>query len=162
VTIRIFRILGTPPGPWCPTLLTSPDGTVHVTVKDAAEPITVLIVDDEPDMRLLTRTELQHAGMHVISEAANGADAIAIFAELDPPPVPTVVLLDNRMPGQSGLEVAAHLLAGVPDQLIVLFTAFIDDEVEREAARLGVRACVSKLNVVSLPGVIKTLVATGP
>jgi two-component system, chemotaxis family, chemotaxis protein CheY len=136
-------------------------GTDKVTSPQQPAPtITILVVDDEPDMRLLARATLETAGLQVVSEAVNGPEAIAIFRKLDPPPVPTVVLLDNRMPGQRGLDVAAQLLASAPEQLVVLFTAFLDNEVEAEAARVGVQACVAKANVASLPAVIKTLVSS--
>ena len=124
-----------------------------------ATAVSILIVDDERDMRLLARTVLARAGIHVVGEAADGAEAISKVAELDPPPVPTVILLDNRMPGLSGLDVAAKILERTPGQLIILFSAFLDDETIALAKRFGVAACVSKKDVFALPELIRTLVA---
>jgi CheY-like chemotaxis protein len=125
----------------------------------AATAVSILIVDDERDMRLLARTVLARAGIQVVGEAADGVEAISKVQELDPPPVPTVILLDNRMPGLSGLDVAARILDRTPSQLIILFSAYLDDETIAEAKRFGVAACVSKKDVFALPELIRALVA---
>ena len=119
---------------------------------------TVLVVDDAPDMRFLARAVLESAGLTVVSEAADGPEALERVSALDPPPVPTVILLDNMMPGLTGLEVAERVLAATPEQLIVLFSAYLSDEVKAEAARLGITACVSKVDVSNLGEIIRKLV----
>jgi two-component system chemotaxis response regulator CheY len=119
---------------------------------------TILIVDDDADMRYLARAVLEGSGMEVAEEAADGTEALAKFAELDPPPVPTVVLLDNQMPGLSGLEVASRILKERPDQLIVLFSAYLDAEIVSEAERLCVAACVSKGDAMDLASIIAGVV----
>ena len=124
------------------------------------EALTVLVVDDAPDMRFLARSVLESSGLHVVAEAADGPEAMTAFRELDPPPVPTVILLDNQMPGPTGLEVAQEMLAHAPDQLIVLFSAYLSPEVVDEAERIGVAACVSKVDVTRLAAIIRDLVAT--
>ena len=125
----------------------SPDG----------ESFTVLIVDDEPDMRLLVRRFLSRAGLHVVEEAVDGLDAMRVVEELNPPPVPTVVVLDNMMPTMTGLEVAKKILERAPHQHIVLFSAYLRPEVETEALRLGVSACLAKTDIARLPELISTL-----
>jgi CheY-like chemotaxis protein len=122
--------------------------------------LTVLVVDDAPDMRFLARAVLESSGLHVVAEAADGPEALLRVRDLDPPPIPTVILLDNQMPGPSGLEVAAEILATMPEQLIVLFSAYLSDEVIAEADNLGVAACVSKVDVNNLAAIIRDLVAT--
>jgi CheY-like chemotaxis protein len=122
--------------------------------------LTVLVVDDAPDMRFLARAVLESSGLKVVAEAADGHEALLRVHELDPPPVPTVILLDNQMPGPSGLEVAAQILARTPTQLIVLFSAYLSDEMTAEATRIGVAACVSKVDVNNLAGIIRDLVAS--
>jgi CheY-like chemotaxis protein len=120
---------------------------------------TILIVDDSVDMRLLARVYLEGAGYQVVDEAIDGHDAVEKFLALNPPPIPTVILLDNMMPRLTGLEAASYMLTHHPDQLIVLFTAFPDDEIAKEAQRLGVAACVSKTELADLPAIIGDLVA---
>lgn len=121
------------------------------------EPITVLVADDEDDMRMVVRVVLRSAGIDVVAEAFDGPEALAAVQRLDPPPVPNVLVLDNRMPGLSGLEVAALVLEHTPSQPIVLFSAFLTDEIERRAAEMGIRACVAKTDVARLPQVITEL-----
>jgi CheY-like chemotaxis protein len=119
---------------------------------------TILVVDDDPDMRFLARAVLEASDIEVAAEAVDGADALARLRELDPPPVPTVVLLDNQMPGLSGLEVAARILKDVPDQIIVLFSAFLSPEIVAEATRLGVAACISKSDAMDLGDIIRDVI----
>jgi CheY-like chemotaxis protein len=69
--------------------------------------------------------------------------------------VPDVVILDNRMPGLSGLEVAAEILSERPGQLIVLYSAFLDDDVRAKAAAIGISRCVSKQELDRLPALIQ-------
>jgi CheY-like chemotaxis protein len=125
-----------------------------------ATAVSILIVDDESDMRLLARTVLARAGIEVVGEAADGVEAMSKVCEFDPPPVPTVILLDNRMPGLSGLDVAVRILERTPHQLIILFSAYLDDDTVAAAKRFGVAACVSKKDVMALPNVIRTLVVS--
>ena len=121
------------------------------------EPVSVLIADDEEDLRALVRVLLTRAGFDVVAEAIDGEEALDQIARLEPPPVPTVLVLDNRMPGLTGLEVAELVSERVPNQRIVLFSAFLDDDVEKRARAVGIRACVSKTNLARLPEVIAAM-----
>jgi two-component system, chemotaxis family, chemotaxis protein CheY len=124
----------------------------------AAKP-TVLVADDEPDMRELARVFLEMDGFEVVGEAVDGAEALQHFVELDPPPVPSIVLLDNRMPIMTGLETAEKILDQHPAQLVVLFSAHLDDAVEQRAQDLGVAACVSKMDTARLSPILRALLA---
>lgn len=116
----------------------------------------VLLVDDEPDIRDLARLILEVGGLSVV-EAASGAEALQQYFELAPPPVPAAVVLDQRMPGLSGLEVAEQMLSHNPGQVIVLFSAYLDQDATAEATAMGVAACVSKLDARRLPEIIRGL-----
>jgi DNA-binding NarL/FixJ family response regulator len=111
-----------------------------------------LIVDDDDDMRFLVRVLIEAAneGLAVAAEARNGDEAVVRWREHRP----DVVVLDNRMPGRSGLEVAAEILAEAPQQSIILFSAFLDDETLARADELGVRACLSKDHYDELPAAL--------
>ena len=117
---------------------------------------TVLIVDDEIDMRLLVRVVLESAkhGIEVVGEAVDGIDAVSAYEALNPPPIPDVVILDNRMPGRPGIEVAKLMLAEDPAQPIILFSAFLTPALEAEAREIGIAACVSKTDVETLPDLV--------
>ena len=111
--------------------------------------LRALIVDDDSDMRFLVRMTIEVAnhGLAVAGEAASGADAIA-SVEQDRP---EVIVLDYRMPGMSGIETARKILHDHPDQPIILFSAYLDEQTIAEAHALGVRACIDKTDVDRLP-----------
>jgi CheY-like chemotaxis protein len=118
---------------------------------------SVFVVDDEPEMRMLARVFLERGGFKVVDEAEDGPQALERFHDLNPPPIPSVVLLDNRMPGLTGLEVAEQMLAQHPSQLIVLFSAHLDPATEDQARAIGIAACVSKMKASRLPAIIRDL-----
>lgn len=123
----------------------------------AAAAPTVLVADDEADVRMLVRVFLELDGFVVVDEAVDGGEAVQRFVELDPPPVPSVVILDNRMPVLMGIEAAERILSTHPDQVVVLFSAFLDDSLELRARELGVAACVSKTNAAELPAIVREI-----
>src|SRR4051812_17566746 len=94
----------------------------------AAGDRTGLVVDEEEEMRLIVKGYLAPAGARVVDEPSDGAAALDIVERLDPPPVPTVIVLDNRMPGLSGLDVARELLERYPEQRILLFSAHLNPD----------------------------------
>ena len=119
-----------------------------------------MVADDDVDIRLLVRSviDVANEGLEVVAEAANGAEAIAIWRGQCEPQL-DVLVLDNRMPGASGMEVAREVLRQRPEQLVVLHSAYLDDQVLAEAATLGIAMCVSKADVLTLPDVIRGLAA---
>lgn len=95
------------------------------------EPVRVVIVDDNPVVRsgLVSLLEASGAG-EVVAEAADGQQALTQVGQTDP----EVVLLDVRMPGIDGVEVAGLL----SDKTRVLMLTYTDDpEVVRSAIRNG-------------------------
>lgn len=118
-----------------------------------------LIVDDEEDMRFLIRATIEAAneGLAVAGEAGSGEEAIARWREYQP----EIIVLDQRMPGMSGLEVAEAILREHPAQSIILFSAYLDEETRSEAARLGVRACLAKSDYTRLPSALWQHAPTG-
>jgi len=109
----------------------------------------VLVVDDESDIRVLIEAVIERAneGLTVVGNATNGSEAIALWRETDP----DVILLDQQMPGMTGLEAAEAILAEQPDQRIILYTAYLDDDTHRKASELGIRACVPKGDPSRIP-----------
>jgi DNA-binding NarL/FixJ family response regulator len=122
---------------------------------------TMLIVDDELDMRVLVRLviEIANNGLSIIGEAADGEEALRVWRDLEEPE-PDVVILDNRMPELTGLEVARQILAERPSQLILLYSAFLDDAVRAKAADIGIARCVSKHELDQLPALINELISS--
>lgn len=99
-----------------------------------ARPIRVLLADDEELIRHGVRLILRHADdMDVVGEAANGAEAVALAAELRP----DVALVDVRMPVLDGLAAIERLLALDPAPRVVMLTTFGDEENVTRALHAG-------------------------
>ena len=96
--------------------------------------IRVLLVDDEElvrsGLRLILSTE---PDLDVVAEAADGEQALAL-AELHRP---DVVMLDIRMPGLDGIEVARRLAASGSPARVVVLTTFDNDDYVYGALRAG-------------------------
>ncbi len=98
----------------------------------------VLVVDDEEDIRLLTRLILEGAGYDV-DEAADG---VAALGRIEAGGV-DVVLLDIRMSGMDGWEVIEALHArGLSAVPVIVFSAHVEPEVRVSAVERG---CVGVL-----------------
>ena len=101
-----------------------------------------LLADDERLMREQLRARLAEVwpGLQIVAEAKNGAEAVALTQQHRP----TIVFLDIRMPGMSGLEAAEALAEewpeGEPLPLIVFVTAY-----DRYAVQAFERAAVDYL-----------------
>jgi len=79
----------------------------------------VLVVDDEPALRLLVGAVLKDEGWEVL-EAGSAEAALDML----PQAAPSVILLDMRMPGMDGLEALGALRVKVPGVPVVMLTAF--------------------------------------
>ena len=120
--------------------------------------IGVLIVDDEEDIRLLMRTliEAVNVELFVLGEAATGEEAMEQVRELDP----QVVVLDERMPGMTGVETATHILRNRPGQRMILCSAYLDDALSESAIAAGVKICISKHEVQEIPELLREVMGT--
>jgi CheY-like chemotaxis protein len=84
---------------------------------------------------------LQLDGFVVVGEAASGPEAVTLAVDARP----DVIVMDYRMPGIDGLAAARDIRARRPDQAIILYTAYLDSVLEKQANEVGVALCVGKV-----------------
>lgn len=85
----------------------------------ATRAVRVLTIDDQAIFRVLARAVIEATdGFSAIGEAAGGEEGLKEVARL----APDLVLLDVRMPGMGGIEVARRLAATHPDVVVVLIS----------------------------------------
>lgn len=100
----------------------------------------VLIVDDADFMRDILREIVQDLGWNVAGEAADGAQAVALYRQQRP----DLVLLDITMPGMDGNEALKAILAFDPEARVVMITALGQKEQVLAAIKLGARDFIIK------------------
>ena len=103
--------------------------------------IRILIADDHYIVRMgLVAIVNTEADMEVVAEAADGAQAIDLFAKCRP----DLALLDTRMPVKDGIQATIEIRKRFPDASIVMLTAFDGDADIRRALGAGVKGYVLK------------------
>ncbi|MBC3301063.1 EAL domain-containing response regulator [Pseudomonas sp. SWRI18] len=107
----------------------------------ASQPATLLIVDDDPQVRKLLETLLQHEGYLTLS-AGSGEEALQSVAKQPP----DLILLDVMMSGMDGYEVASRLkgdeaTAGIP---IIMLSALSESSARVSGLETGAEEFISK------------------
>ena len=94
----------------------------------------VLVADDSSTMRKIILRSLQAVGVTETTEAADGAEAVALFkpGEFD------MVLTDWNMPGKTGLEVVAEIRAQDAEVPIIMITTEAEKNRVMQASQAGV------------------------
>ncbi len=102
-----------------------------------------MIVDDHADVRYLIRAIVEDADGGADVVVAGEADGVRAALESIDQVDPDVVVLDALMPVVGGLEAAPMILARRPGQLILMCSAFVDDDLRRQGGgrRHRSRAC---------------------
>lgn len=108
---------------------------------EATDSIRVLLADDHAIVRNGVAQILnEERGIGVVGEAADGADAVEVFARIRP----DVALIDLRMPKLEGVQVVEQIRKRFPDAAIVILTTYdTDNDIER-ALRAGAKAFLVK------------------
>jgi two-component system chemotaxis response regulator CheY len=101
---------------------------------------SVLIVDDDSLMREMLKAILRSEEYQVVGEAANGEDAIALCARLNP----RLVLLDIHMPKMDGLQVLAAIRQAQPGVKVIMVSADATMDKVAEAVQKGAVGFVIK------------------
>ena len=120
--------------------------------------IRCLIADDHPAMVEAVGEVLAEHGLEIVGRARDGEDALALMQELKP----AVAVVDVKMPGLSGIEVARRAQREAPDTAVILYTAYGDRALITEALDAGVRGFVLKeAPLVDLVRAVESVAAGG-
>lgn len=115
----------------------------------------ILIIDDEPNIRLITRLMLEKKGYEVI-EAEDGETGLAVLEREEP----DLIILDVMMPGMKGWDVCHKIkgdssLKAIPVLMFTVRTSDVDKTMAREC---GAEAYLSKpFNVADLLATVEDL-----
>ncbi|MEO5678898.1 MAG: response regulator transcription factor [Acidimicrobiales bacterium] len=113
--------------------------------------LRVVLVDDDERFRTMARRALVAEGMDVVAEITDGADAVDVVETWHP----DVVLVDVRMPGTDGLEVARRLRGMAIDTVVILISTIDVDHGRRLAD--GLAAGYLPKDELSLRAIVKLL-----
>lgn len=103
--------------------------------------ISVVIVDDTVHVREMLASMLKLDGFDVVAEASDGPAGVKATIEHSP----DVVIMDYSMPGMDGVEATREIKSADPTQQVILYTAFMSDEVRQAASEAGATLAVGKI-----------------
>jgi len=107
--------------------------------------VSILVVDDEPDVADLFRQRFRREvrqGTYVLHFAVSGEEALDELADGIEPPL-IVILSDINMPGMDGLALLHEIRTRRPDLPVIMVTAYGDDE-RRRATEYGAAEFLTK------------------
>ena len=103
--------------------------------------IKVMVVDDTTNVRDMLATMLELDGFEVVSKAAGGQEAIDAVGTTKP----NVIVMDYKMPEMDGITATRKIREASPGVGVILYTAYLDDELERQAQEAGAALCLGKV-----------------
>jgi CheY-like chemotaxis protein len=119
----------------------------------------VLVIDDEENIREMTRLALETAGYEV-GEADSGLEAFAIIGADESW---DAVLLDQKMPGMIGTEILRRLKIMLPAARVIMMTAYASVDLAVQAMKLGASDFVRKpMTPEILRNAVAAALAKGP
>ncbi|ANU27456.1 response regulator [Planococcus versutus] len=115
---------------------------------------TILVVDDQPGIRLLLKEVFSKEGYQVIT-AGSGVEAFEKVKENSP----NLVLLDMKIPGMDGIEILKRLKKSNPSIHVVMMTAYGELDLIRESMNWGAELYFTKpFDVFEVRDAVKRLV----
>lgn len=111
---------------------------------------TILVVDDDPQLRL-SFSKLLAAEGHTVTTAADGQAALEAVRQQSP----ELVIMDIRMPGMNGLEAFQAMHTLEPKLPVIIMTAFGTTETAIEATKLGAYDYI--LKPFEIPDILATI-----
>jgi len=122
---------------------------------DANKDVVIGIVDDKPTIRNLLEEFFQQEGFTVYT-ADDGKKAITLVQEANP----HILLMDLRMPDMNGVEALQEIKKIRPEQLVIMMTAYGEEDIVEQAIRLGACDYISKpFDLYELAKIIQSTLA---
>jgi NarL family two-component system response regulator LiaR len=109
--------------------------------------IRLYVAEDTEHVRKMLVDILGLHGFEVVGSAGSGEQTLEELERAEGTE-PDVVVMDLKLPGMDGLEAARRIRELRPSQQIILYSAYVDDDVQRMAREAGVAVCVPKLSGV--------------
>jgi len=100
----------------------------------------VLIADDQELVRVGFTMILERAGLSIVGQAADGAEALELALQTRP----DVILMDVRMPRMDGIEATRQIVGRLPEVRVVMLTTFDLDRYVYSAVQAGASGSCSK------------------
>jgi AmiR/NasT family two-component response regulator len=101
---------------------------------------SIVVVDDDPIIRMDIREMLEEGGYLVAGEAKNGEEAIELIARLKP----DLAIMDIKMPVMNGIKASQIIRKLQQDTSVLLLTAYSQKELVKDAREAGVAAFLVK------------------
>ncbi|MBK1858069.1 sigma-54-dependent transcriptional regulator [Cerasicoccus arenae] len=116
---------------------------------------SILVIDDDEGLRYSLERVLSARGYEII-QASSGEEGLKVAETAKP----SVILLDNRMGGITGIETLQHLRSKSPDSMVILMTAFGTTQTAIEAMKFGAFDYIIKpFDVAKILGLIEKALA---
>jgi DNA-binding NarL/FixJ family response regulator len=110
------------------------------TASTDTDALRVLVVDDSAPLRERVCVALEQAGLTVVGEASDGANALVQVEAQHP----DVILMDVSMPGMDGIQATRALRHRHPETRVVLWTGDSDDQLANALWHSGAHAGLAK------------------
>jgi DNA-binding NarL/FixJ family response regulator len=120
----------------------------HVSVRGVRRlPLTIVIVDDDQDFRLIARALLRPLSdsVTIVGEADDGDTALALVRRQRP----DIVITDLVMPRLNGVELTRRIRAELPEIQIILVSSYTEDAYRNMASDSGADVFVNKHVIMS-------------
>lgn len=120
------------------------------TFKFSAQPVTILLVDDDEDCRQLIRDSIEQGKLdNPVYEVSSGEEALAFLrreGQYKDAPRPGLIYLDIEMPGMGGQETLREIRNDprLTDVAVVMMTGVTDDAQKRMAMASGANSYTNK------------------
>jgi CheY-like chemotaxis protein len=103
--------------------------------------IRVMVVDDTEHVRNMLATMLELDGFDVVAKLDGGQAAIDAVSSA----TPNVIVMDYKMPQMDGIAATKEIRKIARDVPVILYTAYLDDDLEARAREAGAALCLGKV-----------------